>query len=238
MTPSIEKGLWNQGALCWDDFLVKPNSWDLGALELQSVSRVIKNSQKKLVELDQKYFLKKLPSKEHWRMFKEFESNLIYLDIETDGGWAGSSITMIGAYDGNNFRAFIRGQDLHEFPEYLRNYNAIVTFFGTGFDIPMLKKLYTYEKFDHLHIDLCPTMRRLGYRGGLKKIERQLGIWRGEDTDGMTGRDAIFLWRRFLQGEKKALDLLVEYNREDVVNLKTIMHFAYEQLKKETFVYV
>lgn len=234
MTPDAERRLWSQGVGTWDEFLSSKQKWDLGEIESASMSRVIKNSQKKLADFDHKYFARKIASKEHWRMFPEFESKLVYLDIETDGGWAGSSVTMIGVYDGSEFRAFIKGQDLHEFPEYMSQFKAMVTFFGTGFDIPMLRKLYPLTPFDQLHIDLCPTMRRLGYRGGLKKIERELEIWRGEDTEGLSGRDAIFLWKRYLQGEKRALELLVEYNREDVVNLKTIMQFAYKTLKRET----
>lgn len=238
MTHEAERTLWRQGAATWDEFLASPGNWETENVDKASIARVLKNSQKKLVDFDHRYFLRKIPSKDHWRMFPEFESRLVYLDIETDGGWAGSSVTMIGAYDGNEFRAFIRGQDLHEFPAYLEQFKALVTFFGTGFDIPMLRKLYPLTAFDQLHIDLCPTMRRLGYRGGLKKIERQLEIWRGDDTEGLTGRDAIFLWKRYLQGEQRALELLVEYNREDVVNLKTIMQFAYKNLRRETVEHV
>lgn len=161
----------------------------------------------------------------------------MYLDIETDGGWAGSSITMIGCYDGSEYRVFIKGKDLNAFPRYLERFGTIVTFYGAGFDVPMLRRLYFTLPFDQMHIDLCPAMRRLGYRGGLKKIERTLGIARDSDTDGLTGRDAITLWRHYARGDKRALDLLVKYNAEDVVNLKSLMKLAYAGLKQATLRY-
>jgi uncharacterized protein YprB with RNaseH-like and TPR domain len=229
-----EKSLWDQGAQSWAEFLGSPSRWDIAGVQHTSVSRVLKNSETRLEGGDWRYFRKRIPAKEHWRVYPEFADSILFLDIETDGGWSGSSITMIGCYDGCEFRAFVKGKDLDEFPAYLERFSTLVTFFGSGFDIPMLRKLYFTLPFDQLHIDLCPAMRRLGYRGGLKKIERQLGIARDGDTDGLTGRDAITLWNHYRRGDPKALDLLVAYNREDVVNLKTLLKFTYEGLRQDS----
>ena len=112
----------------------------------------------------------------------------------------------------------------------------MVTFFGLGFDIPMIKKKYPNLVLDHIHLDLCPTLREVGLKGGLKKIEKELGIARGEDTDGLSGRDAITLWRRFERfGDDKALATLIAYNREDVVNLETLAQIAYDKMKTGLF---
>ena len=60
--------------------------------------------------------------------------------------------------------------------------------------------------------------RRRGLRGGLKKIEELLGIAR--ETAGISGSDAPHLWHRFEHyDDQSALDTLLHYNREDVVNL-------------------
>jgi uncharacterized protein YprB with RNaseH-like and TPR domain len=42
---------------------------------------------------------------------------------------------------------------------------------------------------------------------------------------------AVLLWQRYQRGDKGALDLLLSYNREDVVNLEVLMDgaFAMEQ---------
>jgi hypothetical protein len=52
----------------------------------------------------------------------------------------------------------------------------------------------------------------------LKRIEEHFRIARV--TRGMDGRDALQLWARYENaGEREALDLLLAYNREDVMNL-------------------
>jgi uncharacterized protein YprB with RNaseH-like and TPR domain len=54
--------------------------------------------------------------------------------------------------------------------------------------------------------------------GGLKRVEEQLGIERS--TKGIDGLEAMRLWQRFLYDrDEKALQALLQYNREDVVNL-------------------
>jgi uncharacterized protein YprB with RNaseH-like and TPR domain len=196
---------------------------------------VIRRSQSALSEGRAAFFRYGLGMKESWRAFPEFRNRCVYLDIETDGGQAGTSITTIGLYDGEEYTCLVKGKDLDRFPELIARYGYIVTFFGTGFDIPMIQKRFRGIHLDQLHLDLCPTLRRLGYRGGLKKIERQLGINRGADTDGLDGLDAIRLWRRYATlGDTASLDTLIAYNREDVVNMERLAEIAYEGLRTET----
>jgi uncharacterized protein YprB with RNaseH-like and TPR domain len=38
---------------------------------------------------------------------------------------------------------------------------------------------------------------------------------------------AVLLWQRYQRGDKGALDLLLTYNREDVVNLEVLMDAAF-----------
>lgn len=179
------------------------------------------------------YFARKLSHREYWRFFPEFESDIAYLDIETDGGFYGDVITMIGVYDGQEYRSFIEGINLREFPEYIEPFKGVVTFFGTCFDLPVVNRQFGGVLKKKVHIDLHPLMRRLGQRGGLKKIERRFGIRRSNDTEGLTGRHAVLLWKRHRRGESSALDLLVQYNKEDVMHLKTLMQIAYERLRRE-----
>jgi uncharacterized protein YprB with RNaseH-like and TPR domain len=73
-------------------------------------------------------------------------------------------------------------------------------------------------------------LRRIGYSGGLKNIEKLLGISRSEDTEGMTGFDAVKLWRQYERGDREALDKLIKYNKEDIVNLKTIIELTYPKM--------
>lgn len=235
MSQDDERSLWKQGAHTWDDFLAKPDIWTLpDKASRSSIVKVLNNSKKKLSTLDNQYFERKLPLGQTWRMFLEFEASCVYLDIETNGGYYGDAITVIGVYDGYRFRAFVKGKDLKDFPDYISQYNMIVSFFGKSFDMPLIKKRFPQCHFPQTHLDLYPILRKLGYKGGLKKIEKQLGVSRDTDTEGLTGRDAITLWRYAQLGRKDALDTLIKYNEEDVVNLKTLMHFAYDNLKQQT----
>lgn len=227
-----ERRLWSQGCRHWDDFLAEPERFDCGAIDRATVIEVLERSRIALVEGRAAFFRYGLGTAEAWRALPDFRRRCVYLDIETDGGTAGKSITMIGLYDGEEFRCLIRGRDLEGFPEIIARYGMIVTFFGTGFDIPMILKRFPGLKLDQLHLDLCPTLRKLGYRGGLKKIERQLGICRVEEADGLDGMDAIRLWKRYsILNEESALETLISYNREDVVNMARLAEVAYEGLR-------
>lgn len=178
------------------------------------------------------YFASALGSRESWRAWPEFRNRAVYLDIETDGGDTGDAVTTIGLYDGHRFTCLVRDQDLHEFPEIMSQYSMVVTFYGAGFDLPMLKKAFRGMEFPQVHLDLCFAFRQLGVRGGLKKIEKQMGIARGDDTDGLNGLDAIRLWREYQRGSDSALETLIEYNKEDVVNLETLTDILYQRMRR------
>ena len=62
---------------------------------------------------------------------------------------------------------------------------------------------------------------RYNLKGGLKAVLRRLGISR--ETEGITGWHAIWLWEQYKRdGDTEALDTLLKYNRDDVVNLKQL----------------
>lgn len=74
-------------------------------------------------------------------------------------------------------------------------------------------------------------LKKLGYSGGLKKIEKELGLVRGEEIEGVDGYEAVRLWKAYQWGDKAALDTLVEYNTADIVNLKPLMEMGYREMK-------
>jgi uncharacterized protein YprB with RNaseH-like and TPR domain len=132
--------------------------------------------------------------------------------------------------------SFIKGINLEYFPSTLDNVDILVTFYGRCFDVPMLSRVFPQIDFSRfLHIDLCFLLRKLGQNGGLKQIERRLGIRRSEGTDGLTGFDAVQLWQAYRSGSKEALDLLVRYNTEDIVNLHPLMEYAYKNMRAQIF---
>ena len=61
----------------------------------------------------------------------------------------------------------------------------------------------------------------------MKNIERTLNIGRKQLVADMNGGDALTLWRMYRgSGDEHYLNLLIEYNEEDVINLKTIADFG------------
>ncbi|MCA0360924.1 MAG: ribonuclease H-like domain-containing protein [Armatimonadetes bacterium] len=225
----MEQSLWEQGCDSWLTFLDRPAEFEIGTADRERAIHTVEKSVTALEEKDHQFFWRALGSKEAWRAWPEFRDRILYLDIETDGGREGDAVTMIGLYDGTTFTALTKGNDLANFPDMLSEAGMIVTFFGLGFDVPMLQRAFPRTPFDQIHLDLCFSLKRLGIRGGLKKIERQLGLSRSDETDGLTGLDAIRLWREHLRGDADALRILTEYNREDVVNLEHLAQVTYDR---------
>jgi len=231
---ATERSLWSKGLLSWrqliDDDRPPVSKGRLGALR-ETVERSIDALDRR----DHLWFANALPAKEHWRLLPWFGERIAYLDIETNGGMDADDITIIGIHDGHECRVLVRGEDLDAFPELIADTQLLVTFFGGGFDLPFLRRRFPAVPLDQPHIDLCPTLRRLGYSGGLKSIERKLRIPRREEVDGLDGMDAVRLWNAWKwRGDEEARRLLILYNREDVENLETLLAFALPRLTAET----
>lgn len=232
--PKTERALWEQGCHDWDCFLGETR-YEVHQVPYETARLEIETSRANLETGVHQYFSRALGIAEAWRAFPEFRERAVYLDIETDGGDRGDSVTMVGLYDGKQFRALIKDEDLADFPDVISHYSMIITFFGAGFDLPMLLKAFPNLRFDQIHIDLCPTLKKVGIFGGLKKIERALGIERPPETVGLNGLDAVRLWRMHRLGASGALERLVAYNRDDVVNLERLAEIAYQRLFGLTF---
>ncbi len=230
-----EQELWSAGCHSWSDLAKGLDRFSVGSAAREDVVTHLEASQRSLEEGWHQYFARRLGQTEAWRAWPEFRKSCVYLDIETDGGNSGEAVTTVGLYDGTDFACLIRGEDLGNFPDIISQYSMIVTFFGTGFDLPVLQKRFPTMRLDQIHLDLCPALKKVGLRGGLKVIEQRVGIVRSPETAGLTGRDAIGLWRRFERGSDAALDTLIAYNREDVVNLERLTALAYQRLKRASF---
>jgi uncharacterized protein len=233
-----ERSLWAAGCQSWSCLLDGLDTYSIGSADKRTAERVLSRSIEAFEKREHWYFTNALGIREAWRAYPSFRNDAVYLDIETDGGRSGRSVTTIGMWDSNGFTGLVKGRDFDRFPDLIGKYRMIVTFFGTRFDIPMLQKAFPTVTFDQIHLDLCPTLRRVGLQGGLKKIEKQLGISRGDDVDGMNGLDAIRLWQRYRQfRDESALETLLAYNREDVANLVHLAEYAYDRLYTKTFAF-
>jgi uncharacterized protein YprB with RNaseH-like and TPR domain len=225
---TTERKLWDAGIRDWDAFLEPGARLPLGTAKRNIAAPVLEESQRRLEALDHRYFARVLPAGEHWRATGEFSEHMAFLDIETTGTGSRSHPTVIGLYDfaKGEYRTWVYGENIREFTDAVDEYKVLVTFYGTGFDLPVLRNWDPRIHFHQLHVDLCPLLRRLGYRGGLKRIERQLGIARPDEVEGMSGLDAVRLWWQWKRGDRAALETLIEYNREDVVNMVRLLQIA------------
>lgn len=225
-----ERRLWLQGADCWQTFLQDPTRFKIPKPRLPRLLDTVSRSPEALERGDYRFFAPRLPRREHWRAWTAFPKRVAYLDIETDGGTDFDNITVVGLHLAGEFRHFVRGENLLDFEDTLEDVALLVTYNGSGFDVPVLKNAFLKVRFDQMHLDLCPTLRRLGLHGGLKSIEREVGILRSAETAAMSGFDAVRLWRQWRWGSREALDLLLAYNREDVMHMIPLAQLAYQEL--------
>jgi uncharacterized protein YprB with RNaseH-like and TPR domain len=231
---TTERRLWAQGAVSWDAFLAEPASFKVSRTASQYLEEAVSLSSQALSEGDFRFFSSRLAPRDQWRSLEAFPGRVAYLDIETDGGIDFDNVTVVGVYDGERLQQFVRGENLLDFPEALDEAAVLVTFFGSGFDLPVLKRAFPRVPFDQLHLDLCPALRRLGLRGGLKNVERALGIQRETGVTGLSGWDAVRLWREWRWGKDESLKTLLAYNAADVLNMAPLARLAYHELSRQT----
>lgn len=224
---TTERRIWDFGIKCWEDYMENHNMIKLPRTKKRLLLSGVEESIDQLSSGNHKYFARRLPMNMHWRAYRHFREQTVYVDIETTGlSCQNDLITMIGIYNGKKTKTFVRGIDLEEAPAEIGKYKQIITFNGARFDLPFIEHEFP-GTFDHIHIDLMYPLKKIGYSGGLKKIESKLGLTRSDETAGITGLDAVRLWNRYERGNSDALETLIKYNSEDVVNLEKIIQIAH-----------
>lgn len=227
-----ESRLWASGLHTWEELLESTNGHLPRAARAPESLQRIEQSLESYAGRQWRFFEACLPGAAKWRAYGPLRDDVMYVDIETNG--YDNDITVIGIYDGTNFHAFVAGENLDDAREMLEQAAVVVTYNGTGFDMPIIRARFPYHLFNHIHIDLMWPLRKLGFRGGLKRIEQEMGLTRSAATRGMSGWDAVYLWREHLRGSQEALDRLLKYNEEDVRNLAPLMDWVYATLRNKT----
>ena len=149
-----------------------------------------------------------------------------YLDIETTGlSPSDCMVTVVGIYicNGDNTRVIqLVGKDItaDSLLESLVGVSIIYTYNGSRFDLPFIHHCLGINLAQIFpHHDLMYDCWRNNLYGGLKSVERQLGIERR--LTGVNGYEAVRLWWKYVDSfDLEALNILLEYNKEDIVNLK------------------
>ena len=151
-----------------------------------------------------------------------------YLDIETTGlSQFYDDITVIGIYlcHGTKEKLVqLYGSQVtrDNLLASLQGVRTIYTYNGKRFDLPFIEAFLGVNlESEFEHRDLMYTCWEYDLKGGFKAVERQLQIPR--QTEGITGFDAVRLWWQYLDSyDEDALNLLLHYNKEDVINLKIL----------------
>ncbi|MCC7568283.1 MAG: ribonuclease H-like domain-containing protein [Candidatus Methanofastidiosa archaeon] len=232
----MEQAIWRRGITSWDAFRECQHIPRIAPARKALYDGELAKAQANLACRNEVFFSYRLPSGEHWRTYEAFKDSVAYLDIETTGSSASDVTTMVGIYDGSDFRVLVRDDDLsaETLSAALEGKKLLVTFFGRGFDVPVLQREFGVP-MPQLHYDLCFAGKRVGLSGGLKRIEKEMGIGRSDETDGLSGWDAVRLWHQHTRGDPDALETLIQYNREDVVNLECLAHIIYQRLEGRGF---
>jgi hypothetical protein len=217
-----EEDLWVAGVRDWSDAVAS------GLLD-EEQKQAVERSVAALENRDSLYFGEMYRAQHRWRLLPDFADETAFLDIETTGLGGEAYLTMCGVLDSDGFRAYVRSENLENLASDLDRYRIVVTFNGLSFDVPWLRRELGPLLENAAHVDLMHVLRGIGMRGGLKKIERAVGLDRGDDLSMLSGRDAVVLWNMAQEGEPRALETLIRYNAEDVASLPLLAEYAYGQ---------
>jgi uncharacterized protein YprB with RNaseH-like and TPR domain len=227
---ATERKLWAAGVTHWDDF----DGQAVGPTTAERIESWIAEADDRLVDGDTAYFGRSFPSDARWRLYENFRGEACFLDIETTGlDHARDDVTVVSLTRAGETTTLVRGRDLTagRLRAELDPASMLLSFNGKRFDVPFLESAFDVD-IDNPHLDLMYPCRRLDLTGGLKTVEKDLGIDR--DRPDLSGRDAVRLWHEYERGDQSALDTLVSYNRDDTENLRALADEVTGRLHAET----
>jgi uncharacterized protein YprB with RNaseH-like and TPR domain/predicted nuclease with RNAse H fold len=220
-----ERRLWETGVSSWED--LKTTSFGLRPQVLSALEK----STEALASDDVDFFFSSLPARDRWRTFADFGEQFIAVDIETTGMSIYDQITVIGIEQGGEYRTFIQGSNLADAAELLHDASGLITFNGSLFDLPFLKRVFPEVELPAAHVDLRFLSRRIGLAGSLKSVERQAELRREVELDDISGYGATVLWSYFDHDrDLSSLERLVLYNAADTCVLRPLAELVTDRL--------
>ncbi len=171
--------------------------------------------------------------------------SLLFFDLETTSLSTGTGnypfLTGIGYVSGGNFvveQFFMHNYSaesaiLRSLLPYFQKFNALVSFNGKSFDIPLIKSRYRLNRVPGFPVDMhnvdllhpCRAMFRSVYEScSLKTMEeRSLGIFRDDDIPGWLIPDVFFTFQK--EGSDPRLEKVIEHNRIDITSMASLLLF-------------
>lgn len=162
----------------------------------------------------------------YWcELYRKHKHNAIALDIETasiDGPISVVSLFKRQSFWNSELIQFTQSDELtvSSLRSEIEPASLILTFNGLNFDLPKLEEQYPEAiPKDIPVLDLFLFARSIGFKGGLKPMEKVMGIKRSKEAQDATG-STHRLWKRYInQKDEAALNQLLEYAQADVRNL-------------------
>ncbi len=160
-------------------------------------------------------------------LYKEFKEDALCLDVETTR--YNGPISLVGMYkpkDGEiDYISLIRGHNLSALnvKKALQDCKLLITYNGLKHDLPRLKAEFPNSMPRNIRtIDIFLLAKHLQLGTSLDVLENTLNIER-PDNITQKGR-AIYLWQRYKNiSDQNALQSLLDYNRQDTINLYPII---------------
>ncbi|MBU2645733.1 ribonuclease H-like domain-containing protein [bacterium] len=216
--PVMESRLKALGFSCWQDCLDSARDLPFSRPRRDRFLEDIAASQTALRHQDLAFLTARFPHREHWRILAGFFSEATFFDIETTGLSSYDSFTtVISAYHRQELHTFVYGENLEDFLQLVDRSRLLVAFNGNSFDIPFLEHCFNIPTLGCPAIDLRWICYHRGYKGGLKAIERQLGLHRPASVSDVDGQEAVELFDRWQMGDPLARRKLIRYCQTDVL---------------------
>ena len=214
--PKTEKKLKRNGIASWDD-LLHADHIPFSGERKKRITDTVAKSLEAHKKGDIGFFISSFPVREHWRILREYFHAATFFDIETTGlSWYESHATVISAFHRGELRTFVHGKNLDDFLQLCDESRLLVSFNGNCFDMPFLEHTFNVPALGQ-HVDLRWIAYHAGYRGGLKIIEKSLGIERPREISCIDGFEAVNLYHRWMAGDDSSLATLIRYCSADAV---------------------
>ncbi len=220
-----ERRLWQAGILDWETLARTPLA------RRQNIAAALERSRLALEGGDLDYFFMELPASERWRAFADFGPQFVALDIETTGLSTYDEVTLIGIESAGEYRTFVRGANLNEAVDVLRDAKGLITFNGALFDLPFIARAFPEMQLPRVHVDLRFLARRIGLAGSLKTVEHLAHLDRRSELRDISGYEATVLWSEYeYEGRRRSLRDLVRYNAADTCVLRALAELVVDRL--------
>lgn len=216
--PRTAAALRGGGFNTWDDCIAKKDELPFNGKRRNRFISEVFESAEALSSNDLSYFTSSFPTAEQWRILHDYFESAAFIDVETTGlSRSSCHVSVIAAFYRGELSTFVYGENLDDFLFFADTVGLMVTFNGNSFDIPFIERTFNIPSLDRPHVDLRWIAWHAGYRGGLKSIERQMGIRRPLKIEGIDGFEAVDLFYKWQCGDREARESLISYCAADVI---------------------